>query len=254
MFHFSTNLEFKKIISVVRAASTQVFNGLSTGIDIYTSDDMGVQVTFICNFATTVDLTTDATITTPVDVTGDVTISTGTFDAGLHLDFYQTNAFATKLTASQTIGTVMYAGIIWDVTTLSAKVGFYVDNCKVELQGGSAPTYTYSHPISIIRDTCFANVVETTAVANSGSQGTTQYVANNFYFTYKSFSYSTSTDSVQRLTCEIVFCTHTVPSSGALAVDSGCAGMHSSTKKADQTACNGVADHSSYDWKYFAQA
>ena len=102
------------------------------------------------------------------------------------------------------------------------------------------PSAAGVNPVTVIKDTCYADVVGT---VNSGDKYRADYVR----FTYNSFSYDTSNDSSQRLKCSVTFCIHT-GTAGNYAIDSTC----TAKIKPDQNSCNSVANHGSYAWKFYA--
>ena len=190
-----TFITFEKTI-----ADGDTDDGITLGsTQIYTSAIPRTAIKFTCKYSSSATTTSAAVDVLSPSVSGSVTKANGKFDGGLTLKFYDDNSYANLITGPADIGTTVYPMVKWEVTTLSGKVGFYVNKCEV------INISQNTQKIAIVDDSCYATVVQ--AKYNDEKFGETEAK-----FEYTSFSFDTAAVDKQMLSCSIEFCT--IPAGG----------------------------------------
>jgi len=188
-------ISFKKTLQFGNVAGITLDN-----TQIFLAGSNKISVTFNCKYSTSASATSAAIeIETPIDVSGAVTAANGKFDTALSIKFYDAT-YNTEITAPAPIGSTVYPMVSWSVDTLVGTIGFYVKSCQVVDVDDADQTDISAKPqVAIISGSCYSKVVEAKPFG-------VRYVDRFAKFSYKSFSFDTTTTDTQKLSCEIEFC------------------------------------------------
>ena len=174
------------------------------GETIYFKGGAVTTVTFICRYASQVTTSSDGyDVTGPNDITGSVTEAEGSFAAGLSIKFYTDDTYKSEMTGISSIGAKLFPMVTWEVTT--NKLGFFIQECDViNVSEPDSPTRNPADPfVTIIKDTCYAGVVQAAIYPARSAIFTSKYSK----FSYASFSFDIAVADKQTLSCAIQFCT-----------------------------------------------
>ena len=130
----------------------------------------------------------------------------GDFSDALVLNFYATGNFEQIINAEEIFtGQTVFAGVQWNIDEPVDGLRFFLANCSIVTEVESTSQYGYDstpqeeQSVAIVKDTCYANVVNARPIGPKVSTTLPK-------FAYTAFLYNTKWEQFQHLECYVTFC------------------------------------------------
>lgn len=195
----ASNIVFTQNIAVgsFHHSGVNVNDPTGSAIRIFVEESRGASIEFICNFPLTASVTSDEVTIVQDDVIDATIVGTGDWAGAFALEFTNSNYNALMNPDSATIGDTLYARVTF--SGVDVPLQWFVSDCTV--------TEGVAGSLQVVKDSCYAEVVNAFFGGNtSGNENNNKRVTSVSRFQYNSFSFGTSSEESQTLTCEITFC------------------------------------------------